>query len=359
MEPQEDLACAQSRLLSSHSEESTDISLKERTTDHDVAISYRHHQTNHQATSVLKEESSDDSTIISSQTSTLTRNQDCESFQPKMNMFEELVNCLANPEAYDSEDSDEDDEEEDEGDEEEGITVEFRPNDRLEVVVEDCDHENIDEKYLDKQTNTECAFYPEHAKQMKINANSADDRSLIKRSQTFSPAVSKTHYICKLNRSDSDSAMPLYRKGNNPFQRNAVERRSLRFRKQSGSLATLSTSKSQQSHLPTPARTSLDLELDLQAQQTRLHMLNTELGRLRDLKLRLESAKERGDTELASWVLEDKQFQCLVSQAENKKLNKTPEEKKVEKMLRKVSQEIYKLRKTKAGNGKPDIISFR
>lgn len=270
------------------------------------------------------------------------------------------MNCLGNAETYDSEDSEEEEEEEEEeGDEEEGITVEFRPNDRLEVVVEDCDHENMDEKYLDKQTNTECAFYPEHAKQMKINANSTDDKSLIKRSQTFSPAVSKNHYICKLNRSDSDSAMPLYRKGNNPFQRNAVERRSLRFRKTSGSLATLSTSKTQQSHLPTTARTSLDLELDLQAQQTRLHLLNTELSRLRDLKQKLEVAKERGDTELASWVLEDKQFQNLVAQAENDKQSKTPEEKKVEKMLRKVSQEIYKLRKTKAGNGKPDIISFR
>ncbi|GJQ65403.1 hypothetical protein Trydic_g7513 [Trypoxylus dichotomus] len=359
MEPQEDLACASSRLLSNYNDNIFETSaLKEKTTDPDVPISYRHHHQSHQA-AILKEESSDDSTIISSQTSTLTRNQDCESFQPKMNMFEELVNCLGSTEPYDSDDSDEEEEEEDEGDEEEGITVEFRPNDRLEVVVEDCDHETMDDKYLDKQTNTECAFYPEHAKQMKINANSVEDRSLIKRSQTFSPAVSKNHYICKLNRSDSDSAMPLYRKGNNPFQRNAVERRSLRFRKQSGSLATLSASKSQQSHLPTTARTSLDLELDLQAQQTRLHMLNTELSRLRDLKQRLELAKENKDTELASWVLEDKQFQNLVAQAENDKHAKTSEEKKVEKMLRKVSQEIYKLRKTKAGNGKPDIISFR
>lgn len=358
MEPQEDLASGSSQIPENYTEDITEISvLKEKIMDNEVSINYRHHHQTHQTT-ILKEESSDDSTIISSQTSTLTRNQDCESFQPKMNMFEELVNCLGSTEAYDSDDSDEE-EEEDEGDEEEGITVEFRPNDRLEVVVEDCDHENMDEKYLDKQTNTECAFHPEHAKQMKLNASSAEDRSLIKRSQTFSPAVSKNHYICKLNRSDSDSAMPLYRKGNNPFQRNAVERRSLRFRKQSGSLATLSTTKSQQSHLPTTARTSLDLELDLQAQQTRLHMLNTELGRLRDLKNRLEMAKESKDTELASWVLEDKQFQNLVAQAENDKHAKTPEEKKVEKMLKKVSQEIYKLRKTKAGNGKPDIISFR
>ncbi|XP_022903657.2 protein kibra isoform X1 [Onthophagus taurus] len=318
-------------------------------------LTYKYHSTHHQQFGT-KEESSDDSTIISSQTSTLTRNQDCAGFQ------KDLLLPDLNPNLFDYEDDDSDEEEEEDEneEEEEGITVEFRPNDPLEVVVEDCDEEK--EKYLDKQTNTECAFYPEHAKQMKINASGIDERH-IKRSQTFSPAVSKNPYICKLNRSDSDSAMPLYRKGTNPFQRNAVERRSLRFRKQSGSLATLSTqtksSESGRSHMPPTSRTSLDLELDLQAQQTRLHILNAELVRLRELKNRLEAAKEQGDTEIAAWVLEDRQFQNLVAQAENEKLMRTAEEKKVDKMLRRVSKEIYKLRKSKAGNGKPDLISFK
>lgn len=276
--------------------------------------------------------------------------------------FKELVNCLQTTEEFDTEDSDEED-----CDEEEGITVEFRSSDKLEVVPEtdDCDQEFGEDRYTDKQTNTECAFYPEHAKQMKLQASGCmggclEDRGAIKRSQTFSPspAVSKNHYICKLNRSDSDSAMPLYRRGGDPFQRNAVERRSLRFRRQSGSMAVLSTSKSH-SHLPITARTSLDLELDLRAQHTRLDMLNSELSRLRELKQRLEVAKEQGDTELATWVLEDQQFQNLVAQAECSKHAKTLEEKKVEKMLRKVSREIYKLRKTKVGNGKPDLISFK
>lgn len=224
--------------------------------------------------------------------------------------------------------------------------------------------EQLEDRFSDKQTNTECTFYPEHAKQMKLAAANGtsclDDRGVIKRSQTFSPsaAVSKNHYICKLNRSDSDSAMPLYRRGGNPFQRNSVERRSLRFRRQTGSTVCLSKSKSQ-SHVPPTARTSLDLELDLQAQHTRLHTLNNDLGRLRQLKERLEAAKEQGDTELASWVLEDEQFQRLVSQAETYRQGRTPEEKKVEKMLRKISREIYRLRKSKAGNGKPDVISFR
>lgn len=187
-----------------------------------------------------------------------------------------------------------------------------------------------------------------------------DDRGAIKRSQTFSPSA-KHNYICKLNRSDSDSAMPLYRRGGNPFQRNAVERRSLRVRRQSAAAAAASGiqhSKSH-SHIPTTARTSLDLELDLQAQHTRLELLNSELERLRALKGRLEKAKLEGDVELVMWLLEDEQFQNLMAQAERVKSQKSAEERKVEKMLRKVSKEIYKLRKSKAGNGKPDLISFK
>ncbi|XP_031341164.1 protein kibra isoform X2 [Photinus pyralis] len=312
----------------------------------------------------VKEESSDDSTIISSQTSTLTRNQETDHLDPLSNLnFEQLVSCLRNSEEYDSDDSEDEDDDEDE--DEEGITVDFRQGDRLEVVLENYDPcENDDDRYTDKQTNTECTFYPEHAKQMKLAAANGtaclDERGVIKRSQTFSPsaAVSKNHYICKLNRSDSDSAMPLYRRGGNPFQRNSVERRSLRFRRQSGSMLSLSKSKSH-SHVPPTARTSLDLELDLQAQHTRLYTLNSELDRLRELKERLEIAKDQGDVELASWVLEDEQFQRFVSQAESYRQGRTSEEKKVEKMLRKISREIYRLRKSKAGSGKPDVISFR
>ncbi|KAG5886982.1 hypothetical protein JTB14_006623 [Gonioctena quinquepunctata] len=309
-----------------------------------------------------KEESSDDSTIISSQTSTLTRNQETV-FPPAIDLnFDELYNCFKNSEEYGSDDDSEDDLEHGEECDEEGITVEFRSNERLDVVLEHCD--DSEPEYTDKQTNTECAFHPEQAKQMKLQAargaTVADDAGPIKRSQTFSPSahVSKNQYICKLNRSDSDSAMPLYRRGSKPFERHAVERRSLRFRRQSGSMAALSTSKSQM-HLPTTARTSIDLELDLQAQHTRLDKLNSELLRLRELKQRLETAKEQGDTELASYLLEDQQFQNLIAQAESSRISRTPEEKKVEKMLRKVSKEIYKLRKSKVGNGKPDLISFK
>lgn len=67
-------------------------------------------------------------------------------------------------------------------------------------------------------------------------------------------------------------------------------------------------------HTSCTARTSLDLELDLRAQHTRLQALQDELARLRELKSRLETARAQGDQELAAWVLEDQQFQNLVAQ---------------------------------------------
>ena len=41
-------------------------------------------------------------------------------------------------------------------------------------------------------------------------------------------------------------------------------------------------------------RTSLDLELDLQASQTRLHQQQEEICRLKTLKKKFEEAKEKG-----------------------------------------------------------------
>lgn len=65
-----------------------------------------------------------------------------------------------------------------------------------------------------------------------------------------------------------------------------------------------------------PVRTSLDLELDLQASRTRQSRLNDELQTLRELKLKLEDMKTRGETELPPCVLEDERFQKLLKQAE-------------------------------------------
>lgn len=75
-----------------------------------------------------------------------------------------------------------------------------------------------------------------------------------------------------------------------------------------------------------------------------------------DVKLQVRA---RGDAELAALVLEDQQFQFLIAQAESSIQPKSQDDKRVEKMLRKTAKEIYKLRKSKAGKGKPDVISFK
>lgn len=107
---------------------------------------------------------------------------------------------------------------------------------------------------VDKETNTECAFLPEKQRSRLSDKSSTSsllststnkdvviDERVVKRSQTFSPSavVSKSRYICRLNRSDSDSAMHfsagLGGHGHSgislqhSFHRGAIERRSLRF----------------------------------------------------------------------------------------------------------------------------------
>lgn len=93
-----------------------------------------------------KEESSDESTIISSQTSTLTRNQGCDELQTAVTLrLEELANCLDSPEEEEEEGEEEREEEDDGGsesrsedsDSEEGIIVEFvTDNSGLEDLLE-------------------------------------------------------------------------------------------------------------------------------------------------------------------------------------------------------------------------------
>jgi hypothetical protein len=64
------------------------------------------------------------------------------------------------------------------------------------------------------------------------------------------------------------------------------------------------------------ARTSLDLELDLQASRTRQRQLNEEICALRELRQRLEDAQLRGQTDLPHWVLRDERFRSLLKEAE-------------------------------------------
>ena len=78
---------------------------------------------------------------------------------------------------------------------------------------------------------------------------------------------------------------------------------------QTGAKVKSSKSKSKVPSVQTP----LDLELDLAAQQTKLKLLQDEIDRLRDIKGRLEEAKQQGVKELPTWLQEHEKFQQLLA----------------------------------------------
>ncbi|XP_019389893.1 PREDICTED: protein WWC2 [Crocodylus porosus] len=196
---------------------------------------------------------------------------------------------------------------------------------------------------VDKETNTEEAVNENLAVRPKDRASLSSRQrpfvrnSMIVRSQTFSPGE-RNQYICRLNRSDSDSST-LAKKS--LFVRNATERRSLRVKRPACQLIMRRATQE------CPARTSLDLELDLQASRTRQSRLNDELQALRDLKQKLEEMKARRETDLPQCVLEDERFQKLLKQAE-KQAEQSKEEQKqglsAEKLMRKASKDVCRLR---------------
>ncbi|XP_022374057.1 protein WWC3 [Enhydra lutris kenyoni] len=191
---------------------------------------------------------------------------------------------------------------------------------------------------VDKETNTEDVFLDEVASLPKerpgrrARGSPFVRSSTIVRSQTFSPGA-RSQYVCRLYRSDSDSST-LPRKS--PFVRNTLERRTLRYKQPCrSSLAELM------------ARTSLDLELDLQASRTRQRQLNEEICTLREMRQRLEDAQLRGQTDLPHWVLRDERFRSLLKEAERQtrqtKLD-FHQEQAAEKMLKKASRGVCQLR---------------
>ncbi|NXT99019.1 WWC2 protein, partial [Buphagus erythrorhynchus] len=196
---------------------------------------------------------------------------------------------------------------------------------------------------VDKETNTEEPVNENTAVRPKDRASwSSRQRpfvrnSMIVRSQTFSPGE-RNQYICRLNRSDSDSST-LAKKS--LFVRNATERRSLRVKR------PVCQPIMRRAVQECPVRTSLDLELDLQASRTRQNRLNDELQALRDLKQKLEEMKGRGEADLPLCVLEDERFQKLLKQAE-KQAEQSKEEQKqglsAEKLMRKASKDVCRLR---------------
>ncbi|XP_060062647.1 protein WWC2-like isoform X2 [Ylistrum balloti] len=250
-----------------------------------------HFRNTHPTVASLKEESSDESTIISSQTSTLTRNQGPED-------MEYHTGFSMGP--------DEDEEEEVDYDDLhiQGILSQYEQR---------VDSENSDQEDLvttcDKETNTDGIYataQPTIKYRPSLPCVASSRSSTIRRSQTFSPACRPGNsYVCKLNRSDSDSSMPHFKKG--PFQRHSAERRSLRWKR-----ATICGTKGEK----IPLRTSIDLELDLQASQMKLSHLDDDIHRLRELTVTLEQAKAKGETELPSWLTDDEHFQKLLTDAD-------------------------------------------
>uniref|UniRef100_A0A7N6F6Z2 WW and C2 domain containing 1 n=1 Tax=Anabas testudineus TaxID=64144 RepID=A0A7N6F6Z2_ANATE len=156
------------------------------------------------------------------------------------------------------------------------------------------------------------------------------------RSKTFSPGP-QSQYICRINRSDSDSST-LSKKS--PFVRNASERRSMRMKKPPVQVKGLDGL----------LRTSLDLELDLQVSRTRQARLAQELRVLRELKAQLEKARQQGQRELPTWVQEDERFRLLLKQAEKQK--------RVEKMMRAAAKDVHKIR-GQSRKEVPEVQTFR
>ncbi|NXB05373.1 WWC2 protein, partial [Cnemophilus loriae] len=249
-----------------------------------------------------------------------------------------------------------------EDEEEDGIklAVEGDCNDDMGLLIhapemnEDKNRENNDEAHesqqaaviltlVDKETNTEELLNENTPVRPKDRASwSSRQRpfvrnSMIVRSQTFSPGE-RNQYICRLNRSDSDSST-LAKKS--LFVRNATERRSLRVKR------PVCQPIMRRAAQECPIRTSLDLELDLQASRTRQNRLNDELQALRDLKQKLEEMKGRGEADLPLCMLEDERFQKLLEQAE-KQAEQSKEEQKqglsAEKLMRKASKDVCRLR---------------
>ncbi|XP_008426659.1 protein KIBRA [Poecilia reticulata] len=164
------------------------------------------------------------------------------------------------------------------------------------------------------------------------------------RSKTFSPGP-QSQYICRINRSDSDSST-LSKKS--PFVRNASERRSMRMKRPPVQVKGLDGL----------LRTSLDLELDLQVSRTRQARLTQELRVLRELKMQLEKARQQGQRELPAWVQEDERFCLLLKQAEKQTREEQLQEKRVEKMMKAAAKDVHKIR-GQSGKELSEVQTFR
>ncbi|XP_011355078.1 protein KIBRA [Pteropus vampyrus] len=205
---------------------------------------------------------------------------------------------------------------------------------------------------VDKETNTETpAPSPTvvRPKDRRVGTPSPGPflrGSTIIRSKTFSPGP-QSQYVCRLNRSDSDSST-LSKKP--PFVRNSLERRSVRMKRPS-SFKSL-----RNEHL---MRTSLDLELDLQATRTWHSQLTQEISVLKELKEQLEQAKSHGEKELPQGLREDERFRLLLRMLE-KRMDQAEHkgELQADKMMRAAAKDVHRLR-GQSCKEPPEVQSFR
>ncbi|XP_061204425.1 protein KIBRA isoform X2 [Neopsephotus bourkii] len=211
-------------------------------------------------------------------------------------------------------------------------------------------HMEIAEK-VDKETNTESLAQSSTVVRPKDKRAANPPQapfvrgSTIIRSKTFSPGP-QSQYVCRLNRSDSDSST-LSKKP--PFVRNALERRSVRVKRPS--VKSLGSERLM--------RTSLDLELDLQASKTWHDRLVQEISVLRELKEQLEQAQSQGEKELPQWVKDDERFRLLLRLVE-KRVEKAEHqcELKADKMMRAAAKDVHRLR-GQSRKEPPEVQSFR
>ncbi|KAG3265194.1 WWC1-containing, partial [Ictidomys tridecemlineatus] len=214
------------------------------------------------------------------------------------------------------------------------------------VAEEEEDEEGEEALKVDKETNTDTVAPSPTVVRLKDRRVGTPSGSTIIRSKTFSPGP-QSQYVCRLNRSNSDSST-LSKKP--PFVRNSLEQRSVRMKRPS-SVKSLCTGRL--------IRTSLDLELDLQATRTWHSQLTQETSVLRELKERLEQAKSHREKELPQWLREDERIHLLLRMLE-KRMDRTEHkgELQTDKMMRAAAKDVHRLR-GQSCKEPPEVQSFR
>ncbi|XP_075398045.1 protein KIBRA [Tenrec ecaudatus] len=241
-----------------------------------------------------------------------------------------------------------------EASEHEAVPAEEEEEEEEDVFMEKTSlDEHSEALKVDKETNTETpapsptVVRPKDRRVVGTPSSGPFLRgNTIIRSKTFSPGP-QSQYVCRLNRSDSDSST-LSKKP--PFVRNSLERRSVRMKRPS-SVRSLRAERL--------IRTSLDLELDLQATRTWHSQLTQEISVLKELKGQLEQAKSHGEKELPQWLREDERFRLLLRMLE-KRMDRAEHkgELHTDKMMRAAAKDVHRLR-GQSCKEPPEVQSFR